>query len=382
MKEKITYTLTTIVFAALIFGFAIVNVIKPDQGFSEGENRFLAQKPSFSLEKLFNGSYTAAVEEYITDQFIGRDEFIGVKTQSEYLIGKKDSSSVYFGNDGYLIEKHDASNVDEFQLKKNMDRLSQFINTQAKQLGEDRVAAMLVPTADEILKDKLPQYAPSYNQTAVFDRFRESVPNSTYIDVASVLREHADEYIYYKTDHHWTTDGAYYAYRAYCDQLGIQGLMREDFDITTVTNDFFGTIYSKAHLQSTKPDSINRYLPKLNASYRVDFNMGEKQADSLYVDSFLQKRDKYSYFLGGNNAVVEITSENKNGKTLLLIKDSFAHSIAPFLANDYETIFMVDLRYYNGKMTAFIEENSVTDLLVLYNFATLSSDNSILKIDK
>ncbi len=241
---------------------------------------------------------------------------------------------------------------------------------------------MLVPTADEILKDKLPSFAPSYNQIGAFDWLKEGISSSSYIDVASVLEEHKDEYIYYKTDHHWTTKGAYYAYRAYCDKIRIQGMTNEDFDINVATNEFYGTIYSKAHLAKTKPDSIYTYVPKLPSSFQVDYNLGEKKTDTLYETEFLNKRDKYSLFLGGNNAVVKITSDNKNGKTLLLIKDSFAHSLAPFLAPEYETVLMLDLRYYNAKVSEFVEQNNITDLLVLYNFATLSSDRSIMKIDK
>lgn len=380
MKEKITIALTTTVFWGLIFIFAILNFAKPDKAFSDSENRYLASRPKFSLTDLFNGKYTKAVEEYITDQFIGRDSFISVKTQSEYLIGKKESSGVYFGEDGYLIEKHDITFEQEEQLNKNIDRIAEFINAQAIALGEDRVTVMLAPTASQILKDKLPDFVESYDQLKCFDRLRGLIPEEAYIDIASVLKEHDDEYIYYKTDHHWTTDGAFYSYRAYCDRVGIEGISYRNFDIKAVTDDFYGTIYSKANLLQTKPDKIYRYSPNQSMSYEVDYNMGEKQTDTLYEEAFLQKRDKYSYFLGGNNAVVKITSSNKNGKTLLMVKDSYGHSMAPFLANEYETVYMLDLRYYNGDVADFINDNGVTDITVLYNFASLYSDKTIMKI--
>ena len=241
---------------------------------------------------------------------------------------------------------------------------------------------MLIPTAAEILTSQLPAYAPGYEQVKAFETLKEKIPESCYVDSTQTLKEHQNEYIYYKTDHHWTTLGAYYGYRAYCDKVGIEGLTQDAFDVLVATDEFLGTIYSKANLPSTHADTIHYYQPKTPKSYTVDYNLGEKQTDTLYDQSFLEERDKYSFFLGGNNALVEITSENKNGKTLLLIKDSFAHSMVPFLVNDYETILMVDLRYYNGQMSKLIEDNNVTDALVLYNFSTLASDTSIMKIDK
>lgn len=381
-KVKIADWIGVSVFLALIFGLAVLNTVKADKEFSESENRFLAQRPKLSIVAIFDGSFEKDTEKYITDQFIGRDGFISVKTQSEHALQKQESNGIYFGKDGYLLEKQELDSEEEALLNKNLERIGNLINAQSAKLGEGRAVAMLVPTSAAILKDKLPPFAFNYNQLKAFDTVYNAIPQGAYIDVAAVLDEHDDEYIYYKTDHHWTTDGAFYAYQAYCDYVGLEGISYNDFEIKSVTDDFYGTIYSKANLLQTKPDKIYRYTPNMPLSYTVDYNMGQKTSDSLYEEEFLLKRDKYSYFLGGNNAVVKITSSNKNGKTLLVLKDSFAHSIAPFLANEYENVIMLDLRYYNGKVSEFITQNAVTDLLVLYNFATLYTDKTITQIDK
>ena len=382
MKQKAAIFITPAVFLILIFGMTVLNFSMPDKSFSESENRFLQQKPQFSWSALFDGTFTADVEKYITDQFPWRDGFIGVKTETEYVTGKRDTSGVYFGSDGYLIEKHDPASVDQKKLEKNQQRLENFISRVAGELGEDHVRVMIAPTAGEILKEKLPPYAQEFSQAEMFARMKEKIPAGCWVDLLAVMQQHSGENLYYKTDHHWTTDGAYLAYRAWCASVGVPGMTADEFDREAVTDRFFGTIYRKARLSSTKPDTIYAYFPKQEYRYHLTYDLGAKESDSLYEESYLEKKDKYSYLLGGNNGVVTIQGPNQNGKTLLLVKDSYAHSMAPFLANEFETIQMVDLRYYNGSLKEFQQQQGITDVLVLYNAVTFSEDLGVLKMDK
>lgn len=373
--------MTVVIFVGVIFMVSAVNFIKPDKVFSESENRFLAKKPEFSFEALFNRKYTAAVEAYITDQFIWRDVFVGVKTQTAYFSGRKDTNGVYFCKDGYLIEKHDNTKVNNELLNRNIDRLYEFMKTTSNKLGHNRVSVMLVPTASNILKDKLPTYATQFNQDKMIDSIKHGMKYGNFIDLRPVLDEHSSEYIYYKTDHHWTTNGAYYAYSAWCKQMGIEAMKKEEFDIKIVTNEFYGTIYSKARLKSTKPDVIYTYVPKQTMSYKVDYNLGSKITNTLYENDFLNKRDKYAFFSGGNNPVVQINSSNKNGKKLLLIKDSFAHCFAPFVANDFEQVHMLDLRYVNMSVESYMAQNGITDVMVLYNTINFATETTLIKLN-
>lgn len=376
MKEKIAKYMTVVVFATLILGFAIANLLTQDIAFSESENRYLQQKPKFSFERLLSGEYAEEIEKYKTDQFIMRDEFIGLKTQIDYLSGKKDTNGVFFAADGYLIEKHEITDVN--QMNKNIGFVSQFADKATALLGKEHVSIMIVPTAGNILADKLPSNATDFDQHPLLDEIAGL--NATVPDLQKALSARKRDDIFYKTDHHWTTLGAYYGYRAWCDATGNKGRTMAEFTQEEVTNEFYGTIYSKARLFSTKPDTIIRYMPNEQTKFTVTYNQGEKVMDTLYQDEFLQKRDKYSYFLGGNNPVVKIEGGEKNGKKLLLIKDSYAHSIAPFFATDFEEVHMLDLRYLNISVEEYIKTNSITDTVVLYNTINFAKDSNVFKL--
>ncbi|MGL5086150.1 MAG: DHHW family protein, partial [Clostridium sp.] len=216
MKQKLTKNMTVIIFVAMIFILSIINLIKTDRVFSESENRFLASKPKFTWESLFNKTYTSDVEKYITDQFIWRDIFVGMKTQTEYLLGKKDTNGVYFSKDNYLIEKHDTTSIDQDLLNRNIERLYDFIEATSNKLGNNNVSLMLVPTSSNILRDKLPNYATAFDEDKILNSIKENLHSGRFIDVRPLLNKSSDEYIYYKTDHHWTTLGAYYGYLAWC----------------------------------------------------------------------------------------------------------------------------------------------------------------------
>lgn len=262
MKHRIAAWIVPTVFLLCIFGIAVFNWCTPDKGFSEMENRYLQQKPVFSLESLFDGSFTKETESWVTDQFFWRDGFIGVKAQSEYLIGKRDSSGIYFAKDGYLIEKHEPTSINQSQTEKNLSHLSHFAQMAQEKLGQGRVQVMIVPTAGEILFEKLPPYAQEFDQGKLLDRIKSMLPEGVFLSVEDELRAHKEEYLYYKTDHHWTTDGAFYAYQAWRESTGREVPMKEDYTREQVSDSFYGTTYSKAHLFQTKPDQVIRYLPK------------------------------------------------------------------------------------------------------------------------
>jgi len=360
-------------FLVLIFGFTAVTFVWPERTFSENENRTLATMPEFSLKKLFSGEFMSEYEEYITDQFFLRDEWIQLKTLSEMALNKQDINGVYMGKDGYLIERHEDSEIDFEMLEKSKDRLVAFAEKFADRLGAEHVKVMLVPTASEILTDKLPAFATGFDQNGMIDEIYGRLPEGTALDVRDVLKEHADEYIYYKTDHHWTTLGAFYAYQEYAKAMGLSVPSLEEVKQTVVTEEFLGTVHSKLNLKLSMDEIYRFELPGTPSKVKVTVDMAES-FDSMYVDEYLSMKDKYSYFLNGNHGLTEIVS-NGNGKgTLLIIKDSYAHSFAPLVAGDYAKVYMVDFRYFNMPITQFIMQNRVTDVLVLYNAVTFATD--------
>ena len=374
--NKIFFCFFTLLWSVLI----ICNLVTPEKTFSENENRLLAKLPKYTNEKLINGEYMNELDEYINDQFVFRDNWIYIKTMAERAMLKPDINSVYFAEDGYLIEKHDKSDVSEEQAQKNKDRLINFVKKYAEKLGEDRVNVMMVPTASMVLKDKLPPFATGYDQDAYIDEVIEALPKGTFIDVRNILNQHKEEYIYYRTDHHWTALGAFYAYEQWATDAGFMPLSQEQFDITLASDQFFGTLHSRVNV-NVKPDEIYLYKIKEDMNYQLLYNLTD-HTDTLYDLSKLEGKDKYSVYMGGNNALVEVKTNNKNGRRLLVIKDSYAHSFVPLAVNHYEETFMIDFRYYNAGVEEFIEENKITDVLVLYNTMNFVKDKNTLNFLK
>lgn len=367
-------------FVLLWSGLIICNLVTPEKGYSENENRFLAGLPNFSNEALLNGEYMNGIDEYINDQFVFRDHWISFKTMAERAMLKPDINSVYFAKDDYLIQKYDKSDISQEQAEKNKERLAEFVQKYVEKLGKDRVNVMLVPTASEILKDKLPPFATGYDQGAYMDEVIEALPEGTFIDVRNTLNQHKDEYIYYRTDHHWTALGAFYAYEQWAKDAGFTPLSQDQFDITLASDQFYGTLHSKVNV-NVKPDEIYLYQIKKDMNYQLLYNLTDEK-DTLFDLSKLEGKDKYSVYMGGNNALVDIKTNNKNGRRLLIMKDSYAHSFAPLAINHYEETFMIDFRYFNAGVEEFVEENQITDVLILYNTMGFVEDRNTIKFVK
>ncbi len=372
------------IFLALVFGITIAGFFVPVKARSESENRALAQKPKFSLASLFakedKEKFTTKYEAYLTDQFIGRDTWISVKTRTELLLGKTDINGVYFAEDDYLITRTDASSIDAEQEEKNIARLDAFIKKYSELLGDTNVYAMLVPTAADILADKLPPFTSEYDQEALLDRVAAMLGDN-FIDTREELMQHKDEYLYYKTDHHWTALGAYYAYRAWAQAQKIPVREQEDYKISTGSEEFYGTLYSKVNIQMPA-DTVLLYEDE--RSYRVEYDMDGKPQKSMFSMKRLSEKDKYMVYLDGNHALTQIQQQGqkKTEKKLLVIKDSYAHTFVPFLAQDYDEVIMVDFRYNKMPVSMIIENYGITDILVLYNATNFVHDDNLYQLER
>lgn len=377
--------ITTVVFLVLVGALTVASMVNPVRQYSETENRTLAQLPKFSFKALFSENddekYTLKYEEFITDQFVFRDAWITVKNYAELALGKKDSGGVYFGKDGYLIEKHE---LDKDRLESNIEYLKALIDNAGSQYN---VRVLIAPTASLMLSDKLPAFAPVWNQEALLDRLAEF---EGFVDVRDILKKHLldtpatdPDRLYYRTDHHWTTLGAYYAYFMLCDSLGFDSTPFEEFTKTVLSDEFYGTLASKVNIK-TKPDVL--YTLDTSLPLSVTYNRGtpdERVTDTLYELRHLDTRSKYSVFLNENQPMVEINTSNKNGRTLLLIKDSYAHCMVPMLVNNYENILILDLRGAKGGIISnfipMFEElgYSIDDIVVLYNAENFTEDKNL-----
>ncbi|WP_040215310.1 DHHW family protein [Clostridium polynesiense] len=376
MREKaVVFT-----FAAFLAIVSFINLITPDKKFSESENRVLASKPTLSWKNIISGKFSKEFESYIKDQFPARDKWVSLKSSTEMALGKKDNGRVYFGKEDYLIEKHSPDSIDLNRIKDNINILNSFIKNASKQIPKEKINIIMAPTVEIIDQEKLPDYANVFNQRAIINKMKKEFTSGNVIDVTEALKNSKDEYIYYRTDHHWTTKGAYIAYKEWCRAVKEEAAPEEKFQIIKVTESFLGSTYSKANIYTQKPDEIHIYRPLFPIDYEVDYNMGQRKTTSLYEMKHIDTKDKYSVFLNGNNALVTIKTSNKNGRNLLIIKDSYANSFIPFIANHFEKIHVADLRYNNMSMEKYIKDNSINEIIILYNVIGFAKDRNIINL--
>ena len=376
MKKKYRFG-TILLFILALYGIPVSFFVMKDKDFSETENRYLSQKPAFSWENVVSGKYMQDVEKYINDQFPMRNTWISFKSDFLQNVGYREVNSVYLGDDDYLIEKWIDSDFDEKQLQKNIDA----VNTFTQKHSEKKISVMLVPTAGMIYKDKLPPYASMFDQQVVSDAVKEQLSDAVYIDLIPLFLSHNTEDLYYKTDHHWTTKGAFLAYSEWCSGSGIL-TQESDFTESIVTTEFQGSLYSRVLGNHCAKDEIELYKRKNEIDYQVEYNFGNIHSNSVYAMEHLQKKDKYQMFLDGNHPEIAISTSQRNNKHLLVIKDSFANAFVPFMLNDYETIHIIDLRYYNGNIDNYILENGINECLILYNVKNFCEDKNISEIGK
>ena len=367
---RIFKRLPGVIFMVLLLGLAGKEALSHQRTYSPVEKRELQTRPEISITKVLDGRFQKKYESYLRDQFPGRDHWVSFQTDMELFMGKNEIHNVYIGKNHYLLEHYTEKEFDPQQISKNLQALEKFVG-KAKQNAD--VHVMMVPTKSWVLREKLPAFAPHYKEQKFYDALQQKLEKEdVLISVESVLDAHKEEEIYYRTDHHWTTLGAWYAYEQYTKAVGgdlqrAQGKKK----FRCISKDFYGTTYAKINY-ARQADKIEIY--ELADKLRVVYNMGEKKTKTLYDVSFLKTADQYSVFTGGNQAVLEITGGIKNGKTLLLIKDSFANSILPFLAEDYEKLVVVDLRQLNVSGDRLLEMFSPTDILILYNSAQFAQD--------
>lgn len=363
--------LLTALFCLFIGGMMVWSLLLPDRKSSAVENRPLQQRPSFSVGAVIDGSFMSETEKYIADQFPLRDQWTGMKARMENTIGKRLFNGVYLCGDT-LITKVDSSS--DGLEKRNLNYVKQLSGkTDAK------VYLGLVPSAAEIWKAKLPAGAVSWDQAAYLKTAGERAGVNT-IDFLKPLKEHEGENLYYRTDHHWTTLGAYYGYTALMESLG-QGskiLPKSAFRPETVSRDFYGTLYSKSGIHWLKPDSIQYWVPEggLNVT---SWRTGTPTRASLYEKSFLKKKDQYASFLGGNQPLCVIkNSKITDGSKILLVRDSYSDALAPFLAQNFSEVHLLDLRYYRASVAKYAAENKIGTIIVLYSLPEFISDSNLV----
>ena len=364
-----------LLFVGVLIGAQAAFWLLPHRSFSENEKRVLVQAPTVSVEGIGDGSLFENVEKYLSDHFPGRDGWVGANAYLEQAEGRGAVSSIIRGADGWLFP---APLSDDRQiLQDNMQAITEFAQAQSVP-----VYMMAVPTSGAVVEDKLPALHLAYPDADMLEQARRIAGDSLHwLDVMGAFRSMDDpETLYYRTDHPWTTERAYCAYRLLMQEMRKSAVMRDDFSVERVP-DFYGTSYSKSGLWLTPPDEIELWTdPDLQAMTRVyDGNSQEPVVQKgMLFREYLDQADKYPVFLSGNHARVHIETNAESNKRLLVVKDSYAHALTPFLAEEYSTIDLIDLRYFKRQtISDWLQEHPVDDILLVYGLSSLAEDKNL-----
>lgn len=371
MKDKMTKLSKKMspILAVCVVIVCVLNLLWPDAKTSSMENRSLQQFPTISLSSINDGQFFKDVNNWYSDQFVGRDQWIQLKYLISKMTGVKKIDDVYLGK-GALIE--DTSAVNEEQKERNIQAINQFCTKSGK-----ASYFLLAPNAVSVQSDKLPSFATPLDQNAQIDDYLSKLDASIQkVDVRDSFKEHKNEYLYYKTDHHWTSLGSYYAYQPLSSSMDLGQTEISDYHVYPVSTDFKGTLSGKVG-SAFMEDQIDIYVPKENSEYIMTDETSRDSSRSIYSMDALHTKDQYTVFLSGNTGRISLEMDNDSDRHLLLIKDSYANSMIQFLIPHFRTIDIIDPRYYFEDVSKLLDSQLITDILFLYNSNTLMQDTSI-----
>ena len=369
MKQRTYNIFLTVLFCLFIGGMFLGSLILPDKTFSQMENRNLEQAPKLSWNSVTSGEFMTKAEDYVNDQILGRDFLVALKAWSERLSGKQENNGVYFAKENTLISRV------ETPAQSDLEKNSGYVNALVDNVDVP-VYFGIIPSAASIWADRLPEGAPTADEKAIIDGLYQAVQTHT-IDLYSVLAAHQSEELYYRTDHHWTSLGAYYGYTALMDAMGLDPVPLEAHGKVTVSDQFYGTLFSSSGVRWLPPDHIDRYVSAEGVTVTAYPN-GVPEPGSLYVDSFLEVKDKYSSFLGGNKPLCVIETTHTDAPKILVIRDSYSDSLAPFLTQNFSEIHLFDPRMNLTSVKDYVAQNDIDAVVVLYSISNFVSEGSHL----
>ncbi len=394
-KSKVANWLCAVLAMGFIFSFAILLFVLPDKSFSAEENRSLATFPEFTKESFFSGEFGEEFGDYMADQFPLRNFFVGLKAVCETVQLKQTNNDTFINGD-FLTARNDYPN--EKFLEMNISSATAFY--QAAKNKDIKVISAFAGRKADVYDNRLPAVYGSYYSDRIWGKLDEMAEKGglEYLNLRDSLRELAaeDDGLYYNSDHHWTSHGAYLAYCEIIEALGQTPYAEDDFEIEVATEDFLGTTWSAAGVKWAESDTIEFYRYEGDEDYTMKIvdragvfegvdgfshieEDGTKFAvtNGFYVRKFLSEKDKYAAFIGGNFGITKITKDTEEEReTLLIVKDSFSHSMVPFLARHYDLV-LIDLRYYQSSMLRYAEENGIDNVLLLFNMETLTEDSTL-----
>lgn len=396
---------------------------------SEREKRELAKFPSFSFSALFSGDYFADISSWYSDTVPFRDKLMDINTGLQNLLG---TSGVKAGfNEGaagdeipikedttgesgetkapaeaetlpevvtYPPDKGDVQNVEKLGsivvcdnagfeyynfVQSTAENYAKTINTAAAKYGENRsVYVSIAPTSTDITmneKERKKLNMPEQKDALDFI-FSQTADNVKVFNCFDLIKQHRDEYVYFRTDHHWTALGAYYAYNVFCQTKGITPLQLTDYEIWSFDG-FLGTFYNESGSGAMKstPDRVDAYMPPCTYNMMVTDKSGQTyELPVFYDETDAIASNKYSTFISGDNPFSVITNEDKpEGESCVVIKESFGNAFVPFLIYHYKTVYVIDYRYYNGTLSSFLSQYDVNDIIFMNNASMTRADSLV-----
>jgi len=420
-NNKIGYIVPFFVVMAIITAFAWLLPLRPT--FSENEKRELTDFPMYNLESLLNGSYFSTIDTWFSDTFTGREVWLSLSegVRSRYGTGDitiygplhnnptpsqtakpvesvspddptkvddPDDTQGWKGNTvgdddfinfGTVLQIDDAC-YEYFYFNQSGAENHAKLMTRAQALVGDRarVFCILPPSSicvmfEQSYLDKIG----NANVRDVTDFIYDACAGVKTVDAYSALLAHNDEYLYFRTDHHWTALGAYYVYKAFCETAGMQAAKLSDFE-EVVYSGFYGTLYSYANRNGLlRADDVHAFIPPGDIEMLVTSSSGKTfSADIITDTSQYAENGKYLCFIQGDNPLTEITNHSlENGRSCLIIKDSFGNCFVPFLTQNYEKVYVVDYRSFRQlDLNGLVDSFRIDDVIFLNNLSLCQAD--------
>lgn len=372
--SKLISILNSAFFFAALAVLLFATVLSPKQSFSEDENRYLAELPRLSASGWFSGNVSAGLSDYCREHFALRSRWISLRTELELLSGHNEVNGIYISNGSFFEapEPYDYGRI---------DRSVAAINSFDEATG-GKLSVLIAPTSAQIYADRLPSYSPDSEQRKminyVYDSLNEGIGK---INVYDPLFRAREDYIYYRTDHHWTTYGAYIAYTECMRRYGYDPVTVDRIDVEHASHSFLGTYYSAVLSDAAEPDTVDFYTSGGAGVTSVKITSADgsvTERDGVIFREYLEKKDKYLCFLGPNVPLEEIETESGGG-SILIIKDSYANCFVPFLTKHFGRIAVVDLRYM-ARLSDYADPDEFDRILLLYNASTFAEDVNIAKL--
>ena len=372
--KKISRMILPVLFIGFLTVVAAITLFDDSNVYSENEKRYLTPFPEFTWENIKSGNFAEELETYMSDHLWGRDFYVGVDAYYSKTMGKNALRDIYSTDDGYLInapkEQDKSDPVNHYE--KNLSNFESFTV-----FNGIKSTLIIVPSSGYIMEDKLPDFHKEYNDGELIVKASEATPSVRFLDAREPLMEAyaKGKQVYYKTDHHLTSQGSYELYKAYCKLNGMEYPEVGEYTITT-HGDFYGTTYSGSGYWLTKPDNLEIW--DLGESVTVTVVEGDESevCNSMFFKEHLGQMDKYPVYLDGNHSYVKIENPNAKGGKLLVIRDSFGQNFVPFLAHNYKEIYMLDMRYYRNPISLITENAKIDEVLYIYGIDTLLTDSS------